>query len=194
MNNQFDKNFYYNFRNFVQCYMKLIYRINITGAENIPTDTNYILAGNHLNILDSWLLMIADSNYLRFLVDNKLYRYRHWEWFLKKLGTVGTNPDQVDIKSLKELINLLKEGKNLVIFPEGHTHNKDIHLEYKSGVAKMSRLTNVTIVPFGIYGSYKPFHKINLNFGKPINYNQIKLPNNEIDKDLEIKIKNLIIK
>ena len=194
MNIEYDKNFYYKFHKFVHVYMNIFYNINITGKENIPTDTNYILAGNHLNILDSWLLLAADDNYLRFLVDNKLYRYKHWEWFFKKLGTIGTNPDQIDMKALKELMSLLKEGENLVIFPEGHTHNKDINLEYKPGIARMSRIANVKVVPFGIYGSYKPFSKINLNFGEPINYKNIKIANNEIDKDLENKIKSLIIK
>ena len=54
MNIEYDKNFYYKFHKFVHVYMNIFYNINITGKENIPTDTNYILAGNHLNILDSW--------------------------------------------------------------------------------------------------------------------------------------------
>ena len=190
----YNKNFYYNFHKFVHWYMNTFYNINIIGKNNIPTNSNYILAGNHLNILDSWLLLAADDNYLRFLVDRKLYRYKHWEWFFKTLGTIGTDPDKIDMKALKELMNLLKEGENLVIFPEGHTHSKDIDLEYKPGIARMSRITNVAVVPFGIYGSYKPFSKIDLQFGEPINYKQIQLSNDEIDKDLELKIKNLIKK
>ena len=174
--------------------MNTFYSINVTGQENIPVNSNYILAGNHLNILDSWLLLATDDDYLRFLVDNKLYRYRLWECFFKKLGTIGTSPDKIDMKSLKELMNLLNEGENLVIFPEGHTHNKDINLEYKPGIARMSRIANVKVVPFGIYGSYRPFSKINLKFGDAINYKEIKLSNNEIDKDLENRIKSLIIK
>lgn len=191
---EYDKNFYYKFHKFVHVFMNTFYNLNITGQDNIPNDSNYILAGNHLNILDSWLLLAADDNYLRFLVDNKLYRYKHWEWFFKKLGTIGTDPDKTDVKALKELMNLLKDRENLVIFPEGHTHSKEIDLEYKPGIARMSRIANVSIVPFGIYGSYKPFSKINLNFGEPINYKQNNLPNNEIDNDLEYKIKSLIIK
>ena len=157
---KYNKNFFKHFHKFVHAYMNIIYNLNISGLENIPTDSNYILAGNHLNILDSWVLLAADSNYIRFLVDNKLYRYKHWEYFFKTIGTIGTNPDSIDMKSLKEMITLLKEGENLAIFPEGHTHDKDIHLEYKSGVAKMSKISNVPVVPFGIYGSYMPFSKI----------------------------------
>lgn len=191
---EYDKNFYYNFHIFVHNYMNFLYKLNVEGIENIPSNSNYILAGNHLNILDSWVLLAVDNDFLRFLVDNKLYRYKHWEWFFKKLGTIGTNPDEMDLKSLRELVNLLKEGENIVIFPEGHTHDRNIDLIYKPGIAKMSRMTNVPVVPFGIYGSYKPFSKINLNIGEAINYKQIDLSNKEIDKDLETKIKSLIKK
>lgn len=61
-------------------------------------------------------------------------------------------------------------------------------------MAKLSRLSNVPVVPFGIYGSYKPFSNININFGEAINYKQITLSNKEIDKDLENRIKCLIKK
>ena len=194
MDVKYNKVFYKAFHIFVYINMHIFYNIKVTGLENIPTDTNYILAGNHLNILDSWVLLAVDKNYIRFLVDNKLYRYKYWECFFKILGTIGTTPDSKDMIALKEMINLLKEGENLAIFPEGHTHKKDVHLEYKSGVAKLSRLTNVPVVPFGIYCSYIPFSRININFGEAVNYKLVKLPNNKIDKDLEIKIKSLIKK
>ena len=192
MNIEYDKNFYYKVHKFIQAYMKFFYKLDITGLENIPSDSNYILAGNHLHILDSWLLLTYNNDYVRFMVDNKLYRYKLWEWFFKKLGTIGTTPDDTDIKSLKEAINLLKFGENIAIFPEGHTHSREVDLEYKPGVARISRITNTPIIPFGIYGSYKPFHLLKLNIGQAINYKTIDLPNDEIDADLENRIKCLI--
>lgn len=192
MDIKYDKDFYYKVHEFIKVFMKFFYILDVTGIDNIPTDSNYILAGNHLHILDSWLLLTYNDDYVRFMVDNKLYRYKLWEWFFKKLGTIGTTPDNMDIKSLKDTINLLKSGENIAIFPEGHTHDKDTHLEYKPGVARISRITNVPIVPFGIYGSYKPFNSLSLNIGEAINYKQVDLPNNEIDKDLETRIKSLI--
>lgn len=194
MKAEYNKNFYCNFHKFAHAYMNLIYDLKITGLENIPKDSNYILAGNHLNILDSWLLLACDDNYIRFLVDNKLYRYKYWELFFKTLGTIGTNPDSKDMESVKEMVKLLNNGETLAIFPEGHTHDKDIDLTYKPGVAKLSRVTNVPVVPFGIYGSYKPFSTIDIQFGEAINYKQINLPNNKIDYDLELRIKQLIKK
>ena len=189
----YDKEFYYKFHRFVKKYMELMYHIEVTGKENL-TGENVIYAGNHLNILDSWLLMsqVDDDDYVRFMVDNKLYRYRLWEIFFKKLGTFGINPDKTDTAALKMALDLLREGESICIFPEGHTHSRKIDLEYKPGVARLSRMANVPIVPFGIDGSYKPFHTLSLNIGEPINYKQSDIPKEEVDNDLEQRIKGLI--
>ena len=189
---EYSKEFYDKVRKFTSECMKRLYKLEINGINNIPTDTNYILVGNHLHIMDSLLLLTYNDDRIRFMVDNKLYSYKLSEWFFKKVGTFGINPDKADIKALREAINLLKNGENIAIFPEGHTHDKDIDLEYKPGIARISRSTGVPIVPFGIYGSYKPGDSIILNIGKPINYKNSVLKNDQIDKDLEIKVKCLI--
>ena len=189
---EYDKEFYYKVHVTTQKLMKLFYKLEVYGLKNIPTDTNYLLAGNHIHILDSLLLLAYNDDYVRFMVDNKLYKDKLGEWFFKKVGTFGINPDVADLKALKETLRLLKNGENVAIFPEGHTHDKDIDLEYKSGIARISRITDTPIVPFGIYGSYKPFHTLTLNIGKPVNYKHKNLDNNQIDKDLEIRIKSLI--
>ena len=192
MSIEFDKNFYHKIQKFTQTSMKLTHKLEVYGVNNIPKDSNYLLVGNHIHILDAALLVTFNDDYIRFMVDNKLYRYKLWEWFFKKSGTFGINPDNPDLKALKEAIELLKAGENVAIFPEGHTHDKDIDLEYKPGVARISKIVDVPIVPFGIYGSYKPFHSLTLNIGEPINYKRSNLKKDEMDKDLEQRIKSLI--
>ena len=191
---EYDKEFYHKMHVLMQRLMKLFYKLEVYGINNIPNDTNYLLAGNHIHILDSLLLLTYNDDYIRFMVDNKLYNNKLGEWFFKKAGTFGINPDKPDLKALRETLKLLKSGENVAIFPEGHTHDKDIDLEYKSGIAKISKITNVPIVPFGIYGSYKPFHKLTLNIGKPIYYKNKNLNYKELDSDLETTIKSLIIR
>lgn len=81
MAKEYNADFYRNFRKFVNIFMQTFYKIDIDGLENLPT-SNYLLAGNHLNILDSWLLMYAIDDNIRFMVDQKLYRHKLWENFL----------------------------------------------------------------------------------------------------------------
>ena len=49
MDAKYDIEFYKKFKKFVERFMNTMYRINVNGLNNIQ-DTNYLLAGNHLNI------------------------------------------------------------------------------------------------------------------------------------------------
>ena len=87
--------------------------------------------------------------------------------------------DLSDLKtSLQKMAEVLKRGKNIIIFPEGtRTQTGEIG-DFKKTFAILSRELNVPIVPVAISGAYdalprgthfpKPWKKINVNFLKPI--------------------------
>lgn len=191
MDELYDVEFYKKFRAFVVWFMNAFYTINAEGLENIPDDESYILAGNHLNILDSWLLLALIDENLRFMVDKKLYRYKSWEKFFRMIGTFPIDPNNLDIGAVKNVLALIKMQEKVVIFPEGKTHKITASVPFKPGVAKISVLANSQIVPFGISGSYKPFSTLNINFGEPINFKQSGLKRNEYDEYLESTVRKL---
>ena len=146
MDIKYDIEFYTRFKKFVLFYMKHVYDIECSGIENIPKDKNYILAGNHLNILDSWLLIAITDEHLRFMVDKKLYNTKLGEWFFKKVGTFDIDPNETDphkkLNAVKNAVELLKEGEKVVIFPEGKTHSINVNVPFKDGVPAISKLGN----------------------------------------------------
>ena len=190
MNYEFDEEFYHKFRKFIVGFMDLFYNIDSSGLENIPVDGKYILAGNHLHILDAALIAKYVDCELRFMVDNKLYRYRLWERFFKSLGTIGIEPEKMDLKAVKEALEIAK-NYSLVIFPEGMTHKFEENIAFKPGVAKLSMLANDVVVPFGINGTYKPFSKLQINFGEPIDFRNVGIPRKEMDYYLEDNVRKL---
>jgi 1-acyl-sn-glycerol-3-phosphate acyltransferase len=188
MEERFDINFYKKFKKFTELFMNTIYDINVNGINNIPND-NYLLAGNHLNILDSWLLISLIDEPIRFMVDKKLYRYKLWETFFSTLGTFPIDPNKMDITAIKKSIELLKDLETVCIFPEGKTHSQDIQEPFKNGVPTISVMAKKQLVPFGISGTYKPLSKLNINFGEPIDYS--KIPKSERDEHLETLVRKL---
>ncbi len=96
--------------------------------------------------------MMNDTYYIATVVqfDTPLRRY------LAERGNVLI----VDInKNLKETLQVsaevLREGKNLVIFPEGARTRDGELQEFKKTFAILSKELNVPVVPFGIKGAYK---------------------------------------
>ena len=171
--------------------MHVCYDIESTGLENIPDSGPYLLAGNHLNILDSWLLLALIDENLRFMVDKKLYRYRSWEKFFSSVGTFPIDPEQLDIKAVKTAVSLLKSGEVEVIFPEGKTHKITSSEPFKPGIPKIAILANSPIVPFGINGSYIPFGKLKINFGEPILFKELDIDKKDYDSYLENTVRRL---
>lgn len=191
MGELYNVEFYKKFRAFVIWFMNAFYEINASGLENIPQSGGYILAGNHLNILDSWLLLALTDENLRFMVDKKLYRYKTWERFFKTLGTFPIDPDNLDIEAVRNAMNLLKNEEKVVIFPEGKTHKITASVPFKPGVAKIAAASKSLLVPFGINGSYIPFSSLNITFGEPIDFRNSGLNKSEYDSYLESTVRKL---
>ena len=118
-----------------------------------------IYIGNHQSFLDALMFnqaipmkMMNDTYYIATVVhfDTPLRRY------LADRGNILI----VDInKNLKEILQVsaevLREGKNLVIFPEGARTRDGELQEFKKTFAILSKELNVPVVPFGIKGAYK---------------------------------------
>lgn len=194
MEDNYNIEFYRKFRKFVKLFMKSVYNIKAEGLENIPASGNYILSGNHLNILDSWLLLALIDENLRFMVDKKLYRYKSWANFFSKVGTFPIDPDKIDLTAMKTLFNLIDEEEKIVIFPEGKTHSLKEEVPFKPGIPKISSKKGTVIVPFGITGSYIPFSTLRISIGSPINYKLLDIPSKEYDIHLESEVRQLQMK
>ena len=191
MNIKYDENYYKRFRQFVNLYVKTCYKINVSGIDNLVYDTNYILSGNHLNILDSWILMYLTNNNLRFMVDKKLYNTLLGEYFFKKIGTFPIDRNSLDVNAIKKTCEILKNKENVVIFPEGKTHKINEDLPFNNGVPRIAAMNKVPIIPFGIIGKYTLGSEININIGKPIDFNNIDLPKKEWDNYFEQTVRKL---
>ncbi len=139
-------------------------KLKKSGLENIPEEP-CIFAGNHQSLADGFAFnqslsnkMLEKTYYLATVVQFK----SPLKLFLAKRGNVVI----IDInKNLKETLQIaakvLREGKNLVIFPEGaRTRDGEIQ-EFKKLFAILSKELNIPVVPFGIDGAYEamPFGK-----------------------------------
>ncbi len=183
MDVKYDYEFYRKFKKIVKFWMLHTRRIKCNGIENIPKDKNYILVGNHLNILDSLLLIAITDEHLRFMVDKKLYKTKPGEWIFKKGGTFAIDPNEEDAtkkqESLKTAFELLKNGEKVVIFPEGKTHPVNVRLPFMGRVSGLSKMTKTVLVPFGLNGTYRLFSKLEINIGEPIDFSTLKLSKEE---------------
>ena len=100
-------------------------------------------------------------------------------WFLKRLGCFSINQLSPSLPALRYAIDLLENGEQLVIFPEGKINKYGKKLVLKEGLYRLARLatkktTSITIIPIGIaYSKIPPNFRgeFCLSIGKPIPIN-----------------------
>lgn len=153
---------------------KIVYPYQVEGVESLPQE-RVLLCPNHASNLDPIYVAVAlPNNYrLHFMGKEELFRKPAIDWLLRKLGAFPVNRGGNDIQAVKTSIQVLKEGDNLLIFPEGTTIRNGIGSvdglppHAKSGAAMIGIRTGATLVPVFVDGPKKPFRKVRIIFGKP---------------------------
>lgn len=167
-------------KNGAKVFLKLYFRLKSEGLENLP-DGPFILAPNHQSFFDGLFVAVFLKN--KLMKQTYFYaKEKHVKNSFLKLLAAKNNVIVMDLSDLKtslqKMAEVLKRGKNIIIFPEGtRTQTGEIG-DFKKTFAILSRELNVPIVPVAINGAYdalprgthfpKPWTKINVKFLKPI--------------------------
>jgi 1-acyl-sn-glycerol-3-phosphate acyltransferase len=141
----------------IRILLRLLTRTEIVGRENVPTASNFVIAANHLGLVDGFMpFYLLDNNNLVLLVGEK------WEqmWIMRLLGRqlnfIFVDRFNPDLKAIRQVITRMKQGEVLVITPEG-TRSKVGHLiEGKAGVSYLAAKLGYPILPAGIAGTFDP--------------------------------------
>lgn len=147
-------------------YMKLIFRVQINGKENLPKQGALIVCANHFSNYDPIVLAISVKRSLRFLAKKELYANSFFSKVMKWLRTIPVDRGSADLKSYKAVMNALKKEEAVGIFIQG-TRNAAQDAG-KGGAALFALRSGATVVPVGISASYKPFSKIAVHIGEPL--------------------------
>lgn len=146
-------------RPLIKVFMKIFFRPTYIGTELIPTDVNFILAGNHTSYLDPLLLMSSTNKTIHFLAKDSLAKGIKGLLF-RSMGIIPVNRKIHDKNSLKTAEEELLNKKVIGIFPEGTINRtEEVTIPFKIGAVKMAQDTDTLLVPFTITGKYKLFRK-----------------------------------
>ena len=78
-----------------------------------------------------------------------------------------------------------------MLFPEGTRNGMSKNGRAQNGAAFMALRTGVPVIPVGIIGDMKPFHKVTLNYGKPLDFSEYK--SNKPEKEVLEKVSQEIM-
>ncbi len=143
---------------------RLYFRLSIKGQENIPANGPFILAPNHESFLDGPIVTSGLS--WKTLKDCYFYATEdHVQTGFRRGVARQCNiivMERANLRtSIQHMAQVLRAGKNLVIFPEGRRTNTGELGTFKKTFAILSRELQVPIVPVRISGAFEalPRHK-----------------------------------
>jgi 1-acyl-sn-glycerol-3-phosphate acyltransferase len=130
-------------------------RVKTSGMENIPKD-KAIFAANHQGAADILIVLAYLPPGFRFAVKKELFKVPIFGWYLKKAGYFSIDRKVIlsAYRTVETIIEIIKEGESVLIFPEG-TRSKGGELgKFKRGSLLAALKSGAPIVPVAISGSF----------------------------------------
>ena len=151
---------------------KFIYRIKIVGEENVIESGGVIYAANHKSCEDPIIIALTSKRQLTFMSKKELFKFKPYGFILRSLGAFPVNRGTGDVGAVKTGLKILKEGRVMLIFPEGKRLDRGEVVPAKPGVAMFAIHAKVPIIPITIVEEYKLWHRLTVIYGKPIYFEE----------------------
>lgn len=159
-------------------------KTTVIGKENIPTDEPLLFVGNHRGFFDVIISYTFMKNATGFVAKKEMRKaliIRRWMENLYCLFLDRENMKE-GLKTILQGIDYVKNGKSIVIFPEGTRNKGDGVQDFHAGSFKFAEKTGCKIIPVAQNNTEAIFEKqfpwiksahTVIEFGKPIDLNDL---------------------
>jgi acyl-[acyl-carrier-protein]-phospholipid O-acyltransferase/long-chain-fatty-acid--[acyl-carrier-protein] ligase len=136
---------------FLSIMFRAFFRLEVTGLDNVAkAGHNAIIALNHVSFLDPPLALSILPKRPVFAIDVAMSRNWWIQPFLKFARTMALDP--LKPFSLRAIINAVRAGDMLVIFPEGRITVTGSLMKVYDGAAMIADKSDAMVVPVRIEG------------------------------------------
>jgi len=159
---------------------KSLFNFRVHGAENIPLTGGVLLACNHVSFLDPHAVGAACPREACFLARKTLFTGKLQSSLLRSWNVMPVDlSGKPDITGLKTIMDLLRRGYAVTLFPEGTRSWDGCFQQAKPGVGLLVAKAGVPVVPVRMFGAYEVWPRnqklprrgqVDIMFGKPVYY------------------------
>lgn len=157
--------------------IRVLLRPRVVGGERVPTTGGALVAGNHLSGWDTLVVPAMLPRQMTFPAKAELFVARGpVSWVVAKFVTaVGILPmdragGRASATSMDVVLDALREGKVVGIFPEG-TRSPDGRLyRGRTGVARLALSAGVPVIPVGLRNTRPGWRRTVVTFGEPLDF------------------------
>ena len=139
--------------------MRLLFRWDFRGYENIPRTGGVIIAANHISVADPFALGLyvhEGGRPPRFMAKASLFKIPVAGTILRGLHQIPVYRYSAQARhALDAAAAALRAGEVVVIYPEGTTTRDPDYwpMKARTGVARLALETGVPVIPVGQWGA-----------------------------------------
>lgn len=151
--------------------------------ERVPLQGPVILASNHASFLDPPLIGSGVTRPLNYLARATLFRLPVAGALLRSVNAVPVERDTGGGAGLKAILDRLRAGGAIVLFPEG-TRSRDGQLQpARSGIGLVVIKSSAPVVPVRVFGTFEAFGRhrklprprpVAVKYGLPLHFEQLR--------------------
>ena len=162
---------------------RFFYRVSTIGMEDLPSG-GFLLLPNHITWIDAFILSLAISRPIRFIIDESYYRNAFLHPFFKTIGCIPITPRKAK-DAMREAAAKIRAGEIVCVFPEGQLSRSGALLRLQRGYEIIARQAEALVVPVWLdrlWGSIFSFkggrfftkwpnelpYKVMVGFGRPL--------------------------
>ena len=152
---------------------RLLYPLDLTGQENLNVEGGVMVVCNHVSLRDPILVASLFNRQPAFMGKKELFKNKLAAKLLRQLGGFPVDRGAADMSAIRESVNVLKAGKILIVFPQGHRFPKDDDREIKNGASLLAIWSKVPVLPVHITVPYRLFRKLKIRVGQPVDLSDL---------------------
>jgi long-chain acyl-CoA synthetase len=165
----------------VSVFLRLFFDLRVSGKEKLPPSGPFILSPNHQSFLDGpivatqipWRLF----RNMFYVGTSEIFGQGFFKFLGRTFRLVPVDPDSNLVNAMRAGAYGLREGDNLVLYPEGERSIDGTPKKFKKGAAILSAHLKVPIYPVALEGFYEAWPRgrkfprlarLRVRFGDPV--------------------------
>lgn len=138
---------------------------SVDGLEHLTEPTCCLYVSNHRSMLDITLMLKYIKKPAVFMGKESVSKWPVIAWWMALQDTIFVDRDspREGMKAVKRAIDYLKDGRSIILFPEGTRSKTADMLPFKKGSVRMAQKAGVPIVPIAVKGTDDVFENNGFN-------------------------------
>ncbi len=159
--------------------MRLLFRLDARGTENVPVTGPALVVTNHSSLLDPPAVGAVVSRQLCFMAKAELFTVPLFGRLITALNAMPVRRGESDPAALRTALRVLAEGRALLVFPEATRGPEGVLREGRAGAGMLAVLSGAPVVPAYVMGTGRAWPKgrllprparVRVHFGKPLQF------------------------